>query len=573
MGLSHFARFTASSFAHAAVTRLPANTALLLLLCLQTELGLTAERPNILVLMAEDMSARVAVFGDPVAVTPHLDALAKQGVRYPNTFTTAGVCAPSRAAHILGMHQMSTGTQHMRTSSRPAGGYKSVPPPQVRAYPELLRAAGYYTYTDHKLDYQFSGTLRGSGPFTIWSEEGSGTHWRNRADGQPFFGLVNFPVTHESGVFPPLGAWPHSVTHFVLQFLRWAQSPDVEVSRTVQASDVPLPPYYPDTETVRNDIARHYNNIIIMDAQVGALLAQLEADGLADNTIVVWTTDHGDGLPRAKRELYDSGIRVPMIIRWPESLRPHNMTAGSLDERLISLVDLAPTLLRVAGVEVPPYLHGRDFVRSEPRRYVYAARDRIDEVPDRQRAVRDQRYKYIRSWYPQLPGGHALAFRDNIPMMREMRALYERGNLNSEQKRWFEPPGNERLFDILADPYELQDLSQDPAHAATLQRLRDEVARWQREVGDWSELSEAEMVAKFMPRGEIEKTPVPKISVVSGVMELVNAVEGASMGYRLDGEPWRVYDRPVHLHSATRVQARAVRYGWEESDLVSMELP
>ncbi len=264
------------------------------------------DNPNILLLMAEDMSVRVGAFGDPVAHTPNLDTLASQGVRYTRTFTTAGVCAPSRAAHILGMHQIATGTQHMRSSSRPAGGYFSVPPAEVKAYPELLRREGYYTYTDAKLDYQFSGALSGSGPTTIWNREGAQAgDWSRRAKGQPFFGLINFTVTHESGVFRPLGDRPQSPIHFAMQLARWWQLED-PVPEMVQAADVQLPPYYPDTNTVRDDLARHYNNIAAMDHQVGDILARLESDGLADSTIVIWTTDHGDGLPRAKRELFDS---------------------------------------------------------------------------------------------------------------------------------------------------------------------------------------------------------------------------------------------------------------------------
>ena len=205
--------------------------------------------------------------------------------------------APSRAAHILGMYQISTGTQHMRASGAPGGGYRAVPPARAKAYPELLRAAGYYTYTDHKLDYQFSGTLWNSGPFTIWDDEGFGTHWRERPADAPFFGFVNFNVTHESGVFTPLGNWPHSVVHFGSQLIRALTSPDIELDNPTRPEQVVLPPYYPDTPTVRADLARHYDNIAIMDAQVGELLASLEEDGLADSTIVIWTTDHGDGLP------------------------------------------------------------------------------------------------------------------------------------------------------------------------------------------------------------------------------------------------------------------------------------
>ncbi|MAT91114.1 MAG: sulfatase [Halioglobus sp.] len=537
-----------------------------------TALPCAAQRPNILLLMAEDMSARVGAFGDALASTPHLDALAAQGVRYPNTFTTAGVCAPSRAAHILGMYQISTGTQHMRASGAPGGGYRAVPPARAKAYPELLRAAGYYTYTDHKLDYQFSGTLWNSGPFTIWDDEGFGTHWRERPADAPFFGFVNFNVTHESGVFTPLGNWPHSVVHFGSQLIRALTSPDIELDNPTRPEQVVLPPYYPDTPTVRADLARHYDNIAIMDAQVGELLASLEEDGLADSTIVIWTTDHGDGLPRAKRELFDSGIRVPMIIRWPAAFRPEGVPPHGVDTRLVSFVDLAPTILGLAGVAVPDYMQGRDFLHDAPRQYIFAARDRIDEVPDRQRAARDRRFKYIRSWYPQQPGGHALQFRDNIAMAREMRTLYEAGELDSMQRQWFEPPGRERLFDTRNDPFELRDLSGDPGHALVLARLRGALDGWLARVPDWSEQPEAQMAAQFQRGGAPGPTPAPRLSLVDGRVRIEGA-EGASLGYRVDESAWKLYTGPVVLLPGQALAAKAVRYGYDESEEVELRLP
>ena len=248
-----------------------------LLMCSLSASALSLEQPNILILMAEDMSSRVGAFGDEVAVTPNLDRLAQQSVRYTNTYTAAGVCAPSRTAHITGMHQISVGGQHMRSSQAPMGGYKAVPPVAMKAYPELLRAAGYYTWTDNKLDYQFSGTQAGTGPFTIWNHEGSDGHWRNREDGQPFFGLMNFNVTHESGVMTQLGSWPESPMHLLIQLVRAATMPDVETGSPVAPSQVILPPYYPDTELVRAGMTRHYNNIHAMDVQVGEVLAERRA--------------------------------------------------------------------------------------------------------------------------------------------------------------------------------------------------------------------------------------------------------------------------------------------------------
>ena len=536
-----------------------------------------AKRPNVLLLVAEDLSPRIGAFGDAVAVTPSLDALARQGTRYDHVFTAAGVCAPSRAALVTGMHPASIGAQHMRTSSRPDGAYETVPPPHVKAFPELLRAAGYYTFTGRKLDYQFSGTLAGSGPSTIWDAAGGGTHWRDRPDAeQPFFGMINFLVTHESGVMAPLGrGWPKSLVHLGVQLWRAWQFGVPPEGEPVRPDDVVLPPYWPDTAVVRRDLARHYNNIAIMDAQVGELLRELEADGLADSTVVIWTTDHGDGLPRAKRDLYDSGIRVPMIVRWPDALRPPGSAPGAVDSRLVSFVDLAPTILGIAGVEAPAHLHGRDFTRADvaPREYVYASRDRIDEVADRERAVRDRRWKYIRSWHPDLPNGHPLDWRDDLDVMQELWTRLEAGELDAAARRWFEPTGEERLFDTHADPHETQDLSADPAHAETLERMRAAYAEWRARVGDTSEEDESRMVERMWPGGEQPTTAPPEAAFAGSRVSLTSETEGASIAYRIGSGPWRVYGGPVPVEPGTRLDARAVRYGFRESAEVSLTAP
>ncbi|MGI9287584.1 MAG: sulfatase family protein [Pseudomonadales bacterium] len=527
-------------------------------------------QPNLLLLVAEDMSSRVGAFGDSVAVTPNLDALAEQGVRYTNTFTTAGVCAPSRAAHILGVHQISTGTQHMRSTTRREGGYFSVPPEEVKAYPELLRAAGYYTFTDDKLDYQFSGVRAGSGPFTIWDAEGT-ADWQGRDLEQPFFGLINFQVTHETGVFTPIGSLPHSRTHLLMQFMRWWSLGRIETG-VVKPDEVRLEPYYPDNAIVRADIARHYDNIAHMDREIGRILQKLEQQGLADSTIVIWTTDHGDGLPRAKRELFDSGIKVPMIIRWPEAYRPKDVGPGDVDPRLISFVDLAPTILALAGVTPPDYLQGRNFSSPDvPQRdYIYASRDRIDEVPDRQRAVRDARFKYIRSWHPDLPGGHPLKFRDNIKMLGKMRSMHEAGLLNEAQSQWFLPPGTERLFDLDKDPFELVDVSKDPDYRDELVRMRSALDRWLDKVVDRSDISETAMIREFYPGGTRPQTPSPIASITNGRLVVERDRIGSSYGYRKIGGRWSLYTEPVDVAGGDAFEVKAVRYGWERSQAIKM---
>ncbi len=539
---------------------------LALLLCLCWDTAVFAERrPNILLFMAEDLSARIGAFGDPVAKTPHIDALAREGVRFPNTFTTAGVCAPSRAAHILGMHQISTGTQHMRSSTDPAGGYVAVPPPNAKAYPELLRASGYYTTNELKHDYQFSGVMT-SVPFSIFDSPGS-ADWSRRAEGQPFFAFVNLMETHESGLYPRLfRAWPSSLTTLGIQLMRLVIGHSEPVTNP---ADVVVPPYFPDTQAVRATIARHYDNIHQMDARVGEWMERLREEGLLEETIVVFTTDHGDGLPRAKREVYDSGIRVPMVIRWPERLRPPDTEPGSEDPRLVSFVDFAPTFLRWGGAEVPAHLHGRDFIAGPRREFVFASRDRIDEVVDRQRAVRDGRYKLIRSYVPEQPGGHHLDFRDNIDMMRELHSLDAADELTPEQRLWFEPPGAERLFDLERDPHELVDLAGDPVHAATLVRLRAALGARLAQIGDWSEEPEAVMKERMSPGGEVPQTAAPTVHIEEGRATLRSATPGASIGFRLEGGAWQIYRAPVAVRRGQQMEAKALRYGWEESDVVS----
>ncbi|MDP6472722.1 MAG: sulfatase [Pseudomonadales bacterium] len=526
-------------------------------------------RPNILLLMAEDLSPRVGAWGDSVARTPHIDALAEAGVRYTNVFTTAGVCAPSRAAMITGLYQMSFGAQHMRTSTSSLGEYYAVPDIRVRAFPELMRAAGYYTFTDDKLDYQFSGIRAGSGPFSIWDAEGRDAHWRGRDPGQPFFGLINFLETHESGVMRP-GGVPHSVSHLASQRMRALAG---LVSQPVtRPGDVKLPSYYPDLPEVRRDLARHYDNIAAMDTRVGRILARLREDRLHQNTIVIWTTDHGDGLPRAKRELYDSGIHVPMVLYVPDALKARIArdwrAPGSVDERLVSFVDLAPTLLELAGVPAPDYLHGQNLFGAA-RGYVHAARDRIDKVGDRQRAVRDARFKFIRSWYPRVPGGHVLEYRDNLDMVRAMRSAYERGELDEDQVRWFRPPGVEQLYDLDRDPNELRNLATDPAYSGVRERLFAELERWRNAVGDTSDMPEARLRASLTDEGEVRTTPEPVVSVEARYVYAHSGV-GASIGYRIGEQRWRLYVRPFPLIPGERVSVRAVRYGWWPSTLVEV---
>jgi N-sulfoglucosamine sulfohydrolase len=526
----------------------------------------TPMRPNILWISNEDMSPHLGVYGDPLARTPNLDRLATQSIRYTNAFTTAPVCAPSRAAIITGMYQNAIGAQHMRTTEDRVpelpGPYLAVPPFYVKAFPEYLRAAGYYTTNRVKTDYQFGV------PFTIWDEVSRAAHWRNRPDtSQPFFSVFNLEVTHESQIFP--------------------SSPARKGKPLVtDPAAVRVPPYYPDTPAVREELARMYDNIADMDAQVAEILRQLDEDGLADNTIVFYWSDHGDGVPRAKRSLYDSGLRVPLMIRWPgnQSAAP----PGSVSDQLVSMIDLAPTVLSLAGVEVPSHMQGRVLVGPDaapPPEYVFAARDRMDIEYDMMRSARDARFLYVRNFAPELPYAGHITYRNQSAIMQEWLRLEAEGALSGAPALWMRTSRPaEELYDVQADPYQIADIAGDPAHRATLERMRREVVNWMARIDDQGLINEPEMIQRMWPGGVQPQTAQPYILprtttgdparldalTLSAPMEVVIYVptQGASIGYTTEDGPsaaWRLYTGPILVESTMTLRARAIRYGYKES--------
>ena len=526
------------------------------------------DRPNILMIVFEDMSPRIGAYGDEIAHTPTLDRLADESIVYENVFTTAGVCAPSRAALITGRYQQSIGGQHMRTYNAygapgPAGNYYAVPPEDIKAFPELLREAGYYTLNINidgergKTDYQFGE------PFTIWDDDSPPHAWRERDISKPFFSMVTVMQTHESYLWPidppaknPAGGYFASRNRAQLAGQVLYVSPD----------DVEVPAYLPDTPAVRRDIAQQYNNVSHAELMVADLLDQLEKDGLADDTIVIVTADHGDGLPRMKRSVYDSGIHVPLMIRLPSGER-----AGTRRDELISFVDFAPTILSWAGAEIPEHLNGRVFigeVDSPERDYVYAAMDRHDELPDRIRAVRDQRYKYLYNYSAEHAFFRPLAFRDALPSMQSVWQEYEAGSLSREQAQYFsEMRSAEELYDTENDPDEVYNLVGDPAYKNVLERMRSAYQLFESQAEDWSVNSEAVMVAEMWPEGVQPVTEPPVFEIIEGQLQLSSETEGASIGYRIQGRSqWQLYGKPIGFSNET-IEAKAIRYGYQESDI------
>jgi N-sulfoglucosamine sulfohydrolase len=523
--------------------------------------------PNIVWISNEDMSPRLGVYGDKLARTPVIDRLAKESVRYTHAFTTAPVCAPSRAAIITGVYQTTLGAQHMRTTEDRVpelpGPYLAVPPFYIKAFPEYLRAAGYFTTNRVKTDYQFGV------PFTIWDEVGQQAHWRNRPDKTaPFFSVFNLTVTHESQSFPssPARKGKPLVTN---------------------PAAIDVPPYYPDTPAVREELARMYDNIADMDTQVGEVLKQLEDDGLADNTIVFYWSDHGDGVPRSKRSLYDSGLHVPLMVRWPKNIGSP-LAPGTVNDELVSFVDLAPTVLALAGVEVPVHLPGRVLVgpKAMPApEFVFAARDRMDTEYDMMRSARDGRFLYIRNFSPEQPYAGHITYRNQSAIMQDWFRLQAEGKLTGPPALWMRTSRPaEELYDTRADPNQIQNLSAEPAHRATLERMRRAVTEWMARAGDQGLVNEPEMVQRMWPGGVQPETAQPFIlarrdtevqarrdsMTLQSPMEVVVYVptQGASIGYTTENGPnprWRLYTGPIRVDAPMTLRAKAIRYGYKES--------
>ncbi len=299
-------------------------------------------RPNILWITVEDMSPTLGCYGDRFARTPHIDRFAEESVLYTNAFAASPVCSPSRSTLITGLYNATMGTHQMRSANHLPSG--------VRGFPAYLKEAGYHTTNNVKTDYNCAEAPRLIAE--SWVESSPAAHWRSRKEGQPFFAVFNDMTTHQSRTM----VWPHEVFREHIQ----TQLPEDQIS---DPESVPLPAYYPDTAVVRRTMARYYDCVAAMDANVGRLLAELEEDGLADDTIVFFFSDHGSGLPRHKRLLHDSGMRVPLIIRFPEKFR-HLAPAvpGSRLDRPVSFVDFPATVLNLLKLEIPASMQGIPFL-------------------------------------------------------------------------------------------------------------------------------------------------------------------------------------------------------------------
>ena len=506
--------------------------------------------PNIVWIVCEDLSPQhLESYGGTGGKTPFLNALAAESVQYNQVFATAGVCAPSRAALITGAYQTSIGAMHMRTlatsavtlDAYPPGfkGYSTLLPAGMKTYPELLRSAGYYTSNNSKEDYQFES------PVTMWDESGAKAHYRNRPDStQPFFSIFNFMVTHESQV--------------------WMREHE---ELLVRPEEVSVPAVYPDDSLTRRVLARFITNAMRMDKQVGEVVAQLKEDGLYENTIIFFFSDHGDGMPYFKRELYDRGLRAPLLIKAPF------LEAGSQSNELISFVDFAPTLLSLAGVPIPESMQGQAFLGPQksatPRKYSFAARDRMDSEYDRVRAVTDGEFKYIRNYMPEKPNYQNVKYRLQNPLMIHLLELNPKGLLNANQARWFAlTKPVEELYDTKTDPWEFKNLIGNPLYEEKLRELRKAHEDWVLTYGDLGALDEMSMVRNWWGGKDSPPVTSPAESTYQGgKISLKSSSPGASFGYRKSkNEPWKLYSMPFASVPGETILVNTYRIGFKTSE-------
>lgn len=543
--------------------------------------------PNILFISTHDINPDLGCYagvwpGADYAHTPNLDRLAAQGLRYDQAFATSPVCAPSRSAIITGMFPTAIGTMHMRSNA--------VPPPEVRCFPEYLRATGYYCTNNFFTDFQFQP------PVTVFDENSKEAHWRKRPDpAQPFFAAFHGMVTHESQIYVKDEVYQKNIAR-------------LKPEERHDPSHAPVPPYYPNTPAFQEAVARYSDNITAMDYWVGDLLDQLEEDGLTASTMVVFWSDHGRGFPREKRWPYEAGLHVPLIVRWPGKIAP-----GTTYKEPVCTMDLAATMLEVAGLPVPEYMHARPLFDRQgqlipnPRPYIFGHRDRMGETEDTVRTVRDRRFHYMRNYHPDRPYAQHQNYAETTSTWRELRRLHweesqYRGQgivkklLTPAQQAFMatsKPP--EELYDLTNDPYETNNLAANPDYTADLAPLRQALDEWENTYPDLGMIPEEELLESWRPGGEFKVTEKPEVAREEGGFLVASCpTEGASIGWTTDppgihpqsttdflglsdepatgGRLWQLYSGPFTPPDTQTVWFRSQRLGYLQSDDVAVQV-
>jgi arylsulfatase A-like enzyme len=424
-----------------------------------------ASLPNILWLSSEDHGPHMGCYGDSYASTPHVDALASKGMLFKHAWSCGPVCAAARTTIISGLYPQALGAEHMRSQVPFPGGFKM--------YPQFLREAGYYCTNNSKEDYNLTQ------PGKVWDESSKAAHWKKRPAPKPFFAIFNSNRSHESQI----RTRPHKAVH--------------------DPAKVRLPAYHPDTPEVRQDWAQYYDVVSEADADAGQHLAELASSGLAEDTIVFYWADHGSGMPRSKRWPSNSGLHVPLVVYFPEKWRhlaPAEYAPGAKSDRLVSFVDFAPTLLSLAGIQPPAWMHGHAFAgkfQTAPQPFIHGFRGRMDERTDLVRSVTDGRYVYLRNYMPHLSQAQHVSYQFQTPTTQIWWSLFTQNKTSPAQSLfWQTPKAPEELYDLQSDPDEVINLAASPSHSDILAKLRSAQRNLATQIRDTGFLPEAEVHAR-----------------------------------------------------------------------------
>ena len=526
----------------------------------------TDEKLNVIWISCEDMGPVLGTYGVNEISTPNIDELAEQGVKYTNAYSTVGVCAPSRFSIITGMYPARLGAHNMRSgkfytykdpdkltyrqnkgvvdkSGENVPEYEVVTPANVKAFTEYLRNENYYCVNNNKCDYQFNS------PFTAWDEVSGNISYKDRPENTPFFYVKNLMVTHESRI--------------------WLRKDE---PITVDKNILKIPAYYPDIPEVRNDIAIKYSNIQEMDRQVGEIISDLKNDNLLDKTIIFFWSDHGGNLLRQKRAVGNSGLKVPLIVRFPDGYR-----SGEVDDRIVSLMDLGPTTMSLLGIKPPLFLDGKAFLgkfKTKPRSYAFGSADRFDESTDMQRSVIDGRYVYIKNFMPELPLIYRNKYREQVSMNKKIIQMSNDNELIGDSKYIFmKTKQEEELYDLKYDPYEVNNIANNPDYKDKLIELRDALKSWQNEIDDKGFTNESELINEFWPNMIQPLTKPVEITVLDNIISLKCDTSGASIGYQtgsqIGSQNWNLYNKPFNILPNQKIATRAIKIGYKASAITT----
>lgn len=474
------------------------------------------EKTNILWLVCEDQSLFFSSYFDSIAKTPNLDELASNGIVYDNFFAVSPVCSPSRSSIITGMYPTTIGTQHMRAYKKNKDSinsktnlpfYSAVPKSNIKFFTENLRKMGYFCTNNSKEDYNMEMSP------LAWNESNKNAHWRNRNENQPFFSVFNFNITHESRM------WGNYKKH----------SND-EINKII------LPPFFPNNNTIKNDFVTNYKNIEKLDKQVGEIINQLKDDGLYENTVIFFFSDHGGPFPRYKRSIYDSGLKCPLIIKWTKTRNePRN-------NQMISFIDLAPTILELTKSETNYEMEGVSFYNQNNRDYIFAATDRFDEYTDKRRCVRNKEFKLIINCDTNSSIMKPVMYRQNMKTMRILDSLNDLKQNTISMERWYKKTKPKyELYDIANDPYELNNLYTNKDYDSIFYELKKKLDNWIVK-SDYGNIKENQILKEMWPNGEKPKLKDPSIIKKDNGINIISNNNNSSVGWRNNKtENWKIY--------------------------------